>query len=59
MRRTASKLIDKISLFEQNPHLQDPQTYQVALRRNVLSSTAIEGIRKPAEKALPDDCYKR
>jgi hypothetical protein len=43
----------KKSLFQQNPHLQGGKGYQKALRANVLSSMAIEGVRKVAEKALP------
>lgn len=45
--------MQKKSLFEQNPHLKGNQSYEQALRVNVLSSTAIEGVRKVAEKALP------
>lgn len=41
------------SLLQQNPHLRNAQDYQRALRANVLSSTAIEGVRKAAERALP------
>jgi hypothetical protein len=44
--------MQKKSLFEQNPHLKNAQAYQEALRVNVLSSMAIEGVRKAAEKAL-------
>ncbi|MDP2804422.1 MAG: hypothetical protein Q8O24_00620 [Gallionellaceae bacterium] len=40
------------SLLEHNPHLRNAQDYQRALRINVLSSTAIEGVRKAAERAL-------
>jgi hypothetical protein len=40
------------SLFEHNPHLRNAADYQRALRINVLSSTAIEGVRKAAERAL-------
>lgn len=43
----------KKSLFEQNPHLRGKAAYAAALRANVLSSMAIEGVRKAAEKALP------
>lgn len=43
----------KKSLLQQNPHLQGSKRYQDALRANVLSSMAIEGVRKVAEKALP------
>lgn len=42
----------KKTLFEQNPHLKSKQSYEQALRVNVLSSMAIEGVRKVAEKAL-------
>lgn len=44
--------MQKKSLFEQNPHLKGKQSYEQALRVNVLSSMAIEGVRKVAEKAL-------
>lgn len=44
--------MNKKSLFEQNPHLKGKQSYEEALRLNVLSSMAIEGVRKAAEKAL-------
>ena len=40
------------SLLQQNPHLANAKAYQQALRVNVLSSMAIEGVKKPAEKAL-------
>lgn len=40
------------SLLEHNPHLRNAQEYQRALRINVLSSMAIEGVRKAAERAL-------
>jgi len=43
----------KKSLIASNPHLKDAQAYRQALRVNVLSSMAIEGVRKAAEKALP------
>lgn len=46
-------LMQKKSLFEQNPHLKGRRSYEQALRVNVLSSMAIEGVRKVAEKALP------
>jgi len=42
----------KKSLLQQNPHLRNAQDYQRALRTNVLSSTAIEGVKKAAERAL-------
>lgn len=41
------------SLLQHNSHLRDAQAYQRALRTNVLSSMAIEGVRKAAERALP------
>ncbi|MHB1085985.1 MAG: hypothetical protein ACYCZA_14250 [Thiobacillus sp.] len=40
------------SLLQQNPHLRDAQDYQRALRASVLSSIAIEGVKKAAERAL-------
>jgi len=40
------------SLFQHNPHLRNAQEYQRALRASVLSSIAIEGVRKAAERAL-------
>ena len=40
------------SLLEHNPHLRNAQDYQRALRTNVLSSMAIEGVKKAAERAL-------
>lgn len=40
------------SLLEHNPHLRNAQEYQRALRASVLSSIAIEGVRKAAERAL-------
>jgi hypothetical protein len=45
--------MQKKSLFDNNPHLKNASAYQQALRVNVLSSMAIEGVRKAAEKALP------
>ncbi|CAG0971849.1 hypothetical protein MTYP_01277 [Methylophilaceae bacterium] len=42
----------KKSLFDQNPHLKGNKTYSRDLKINVLSSMAIEGVRKAAEKAL-------
>lgn len=44
--------MQKKSLFEQNPHLKGQRSYEQALRVNVVSSMAIEGVRKVAEKAL-------
>jgi hypothetical protein len=43
----------KNSLLQQNPHLHNAKSYQEALRLNVVSSMAIEGVKKAAEKALP------
>ena len=40
------------SLFEHNPYLRNAQEYQRALRASVLSSIAIEGVKKAAERAL-------
>ena len=40
------------SLLQQNPHLRNAQDYQRALRTSVLSSIAIEGVKKAAERAL-------
>jgi len=45
--------VKKKSLIANNPYLKNAQAYQQALRVNVLSSMAIEGVRKAAEKALP------
>lgn len=45
--------MSKKSLFQQNPHLRNAQDYQCALRASVLSSIAIEGVKKAAERALP------
>jgi hypothetical protein len=45
--------MQKKSLFQQNPHLKDRASYAAALRANVLSSMAIEGVRKAAEKVVP------
>lgn len=47
------------SLFQQNPHLRNAQDYERALRANVLSSMAIEGVKKAAERALPAAKAKR
>jgi len=44
--------IVKNSLLQQNPYLRNAQSYQQALRVNVVSSMAIEGVKKVAEKAL-------
>lgn len=40
------------SLLDHNPHLRNAQDYQRTLRSSVLSSIAIEGVRKAAERAL-------
>lgn len=40
------------SLLQHNPHLRNAQDYQRALRASVLSSIAIEGVKKAAERAL-------
>ncbi|MBP9653817.1 MAG: hypothetical protein KBE19_05450 [Rhodocyclaceae bacterium] len=45
--------MQKKSLLLQNPHLKGGKRYREALRTNVLSSMAVEGVRKVAEKALP------
>ncbi len=42
----------KKSLIQQNPHLKSSKSYQAALRVNVLSSMAVEGVRKSAERAI-------
>ncbi len=41
------------SLLQQNPHLRNAQDCQCVLRANALSSMAIEGVKKAAERALP------
>lgn len=43
----------KKSLLQQNPYLKNKADYAVALRLNVLSSMAIEGVRKAAERTVP------
>ena len=40
------------SLLEYNPHLRNAQECQRALCASVLSSIAIEGVKKAAERAL-------
>lgn len=40
------------SLLQHNRYLHNAQDYQRALRTNVLSSMAIEGVKKAAERAL-------
>jgi hypothetical protein len=47
------------SLLQHNPHLRNAQDYQRALRANVLSSMAIEGVKKAAERALPPTAIKQ
>jgi hypothetical protein len=46
------------SLLQQNPHLRNAQDYQRALRASVLSSIAIEGVKKAAERALTPTAAK-
>ena len=41
------------SLLQKNPYLRDANLYNAALRVNVVSSMAIEGVKKAAERALP------
>src|SRR5665647_1925723 len=48
----SSAVMASKSLFQHNPHLRNAQEYQRALRASVLSSIAIEGVRKAAERAL-------
>lgn len=45
--------MQKKTLLANNPHLKNASAYKHALRVNVLSSMAIEGVRKAAEKTLP------
>lgn len=47
------------SLLQHNPHLRNAQDYQRALRASVLSSIAIEGVKKAAERALSPATGKR
>jgi hypothetical protein len=42
----------KKSLFQANPHLKGNKGYAAALRTSVLSSVAIEGVRKVAARAV-------
>ena len=42
----------KNSLLQKNPYLSNVKAYERALRLNVLSSMAIEGVKKSAERAL-------
>ena len=46
------------SLLQHNPHLRNAQEYQRALRACVLSSIAIEGVKKAAERALVNSTGK-
>jgi hypothetical protein len=48
----------KNSLLSQNPYLANAKMYEQALRVNVLSSMAIEGVKKAAEKALATPSLK-
>jgi hypothetical protein len=45
--------MEKKSLIASNRHLKNAKVYRQALRVNVLSSMAIEGVRKAAARALP------
>lgn len=49
--RYSSSMAPK-SLLEHNPHLRNAQEYQRALLASVLSSIAIEGVKKAAKRAL-------
>jgi hypothetical protein len=57
-RRTYTSFMQKKSLFQQNPHLKGNKFYAAALRASVLSSVAIEGVRKVAEKAVMPSTVK-
>lgn len=48
----------KKMLLQQNPYLKDKAAYNTALRLNVLSSMAIEGVRKAAEQTVPQAAAK-
>jgi hypothetical protein len=50
--------MQKKSLLQQNPHLKNKAAYADALRLNVLSSMAIEGVRKAAERTVPQKAVK-
>jgi hypothetical protein len=50
--------MQKKSLIQQNPHLKNAKAYQAALRVNVLSSMAVEGVRKSAERAIKPTVVK-
>ena len=47
------------SLLEHNPYLRNAPDYQRTLRASVLSSIAIEGVRKAAERALAPTSNKQ
>ena len=47
------------SLLQHNPHLRNAKEYQRALRASVLSSIAIEGVKKAAERALSPAARKQ
>ncbi len=52
-----STVMDPKSLLQHNPLLRNAKEYQRALRASVLSSIAIEGVKKAAERALnPTTC---
>lgn len=46
------------SLLQHNPHLRNAQNYQRTLRASVLSSIAVEGVKKAAERALNNPTRK-
>lgn len=46
------------SLLQHNPHLRNAQDYQRTLRASVLSSIAVEGVKKAAERALNNPTRK-
>ena len=46
----------KKTLFQQNPYLRDPPSYKQALRVNVDSSMAIEGVRT-VHRNSKDGCF--
>ena len=47
------------SLLQQNSHLRNAQDYQRDLRASALSSLAIEGVKKAAERARTPTRNKR
>ncbi len=47
-------LMKKKPLIETNPYLKNPEKLEEMIARAVLSSTAIEGVKKAARKALDD-----